>query len=98
MFLSELINHQQSLAPLLLSTPPPLQEFYKWGYGQSIILDAMLLMASELPSSPQSAQSLSQWVNPELDYYLNTPGMAGYNVTHEIPLSPDFIGACVWKP
>jgi len=44
-----------------------------WGYGQSIILDAMLLAAEFVPGMDHTMA----WVNPVLDRYLTTKGQCG---------------------
>ena len=46
-----------------------------WGYGQSIIIDTMLLMAGKLPTSAVDSELLSKWVNPELDFYQDAAGV-----------------------
>ena len=69
--------------------------FQKWGYGQSIILDAMILAAETVDGMDHV---MNEWVNPVLDRYLtaaeSTSG-AAYNLTHGLGITPEFIGNAV---
>ena len=66
--------------------------FRKWGYGQSIIVDALLLAAEEVDGMEHA---MGRWVNPVLDGFLATEGSAAYNLTHGLPISAGFIGNAV---
>eukprot|EP00936_MAST-01D_sp_MAST-1D-sp1_P001935 g1935.t1 len=67
-------------------------EFQKWGYGQSIIMDALLLASEKIDGMDDV---MSRWVNPVLDGFLAQPGSAAYNLTRNIPIDTDFIGNAV---
>ena len=66
--------------------------FQKWGYGQSIIMDALLLASEKIDGMDDV---MSRWVNPVLDGFLAQPGSAAYNLTRNIPIDTDFIGNAV---
>jgi len=63
-----------------------------WGYGQSIIIDAMLLAAESMDGM---GDVMPRWVDPVLDGYLATEGSAAYNLSHHIPIDTAWIGNAV---
>ena len=81
-----------AVADHIINDTEAAQEFKSWGYGQSIMIDAMLLSAERVPGM---THVMDEWVNPVLDGYLATPDSAAYNLTHGLPITPDFIGNAV---
>lgn len=78
---------------ILNATDPEADaEFRKWGYGQSIIIDALLLAAEEVDGMDHA---MERWVNPVLDGFLAETGSAAYNLTRGVPISAAFIGNAV---
>jgi hypothetical protein len=61
----------------LLFIPLSLRRYHEfgetWGYGQSIILDALVHAAELVPGMDHTME----WVNPVLDRYLTTKGQCG---------------------
>lgn len=66
---------------IINSSPDAQKEFRRWGYGQSIILDAMMMASEQLgedfmtvprsnSSAGDTATVMSAWVNPLLDGFL----------------------------
>lgn len=66
-------------------------KFLVWGYGQSIIHDAML----EADEALGLDEGLTQWVNPILDGFLSDGESEAFNMTHGLPVSPEFVGNSV---
>lgn len=81
-----------SMVDYILSDTKAAQDFKKWGYGQSIMIDAMLL-ASEKVRGMEYV--LDRWVNPVLDQYLTAVDAPAYNLTHGLTITPQFIGNAV---
>ena len=80
------------VADHILNDTDTTEEFQKWGYGQSIILDAMLLAAETVDGMDHV---MGRWVNPVLDGFLSQQGSAAYNLTHGIPIDIGWIGNAV---
>lgn len=67
-------------------------DFTKWGYGQSIIIDALLLSAETVQGM---GHVMDRWVDPVLDGFLATEGSPAFNLTHDIPIDVEWIGNAV---
>ena len=88
------------------SDPIGVALFSLWGYGQSILLDAMMLgveiitdtssdVKGEAASTSPMDFVLDEWVNPVMDHYLFTANAPAYNLTHNEPLSRLWIGTAI---
>ena len=80
------------MADHMIADAADRDEFQKWGYGQSIVMDALILASEQVDGMDDV---MPRWVNPVLDGFLVQPGSAAYNLTRGIPISLDFIGNAV---
>ena len=69
----------RKMADCMIKDTKDAEEFKKWGYGQSIIVDALLLASEEVDGM---GDVMSSRVNPVLDGYLTQKGAPAFNLTH----------------
>lgn len=86
------VHAARIMADYMMKDTHDAEYFKKWGYGQSIVHDALLLASEKVDGMDYV---MASWVNPVLDEYLTDGNSAAYNLTHGISIDVQWIGNAV---